>query len=204
VAGATTFEYRSTVKITTDTGELLQPAYGGSRYSKYKFDGIAERYRETTELETRYGMWTVDASGESFSSSGGSAAGSVGVGISSGSGGTPSNQRGFSIRSVGASSLKTTMPVPSPGSGGNSGAAAGGGGGGSGTSGYVVIGRVLAATPLTMGLVEQFNASMLATVTTEAYYEEPSSGGGGGGPVVSPGTGSGGPGPVGAITPGLR
>jgi hypothetical protein len=204
VAGATTFEYRSTVKITTDTGELLQPAYGGSRYSKYKFDGIAERYRETTELETRYGLWTVNADGQSFSSSGGGG-GSAGGGApsagGSGSGGTPSNQKGFAIKSVGAA------PAPSGGASAASGGGGSGGGTSSGTSGYVVVSRVLAATPLTLGLVEQFNMTLLATVTTEAYYEEPGNGGttAGGKVVTSP---TGGPveggTPVGSITPGAR
>lgn len=201
VAGSSTFEYKSTVKITTDTGELLQPAYGGSRYSKYRFNGIAERYRETTEIETRYGLWTVNADGESFSSAGGAggAGGGGGAVGGSGSGGTPSGQRNFVIKTTGAASSSGTQPSPGGGGGGGAGGAAAAS---NASSGYVVVGRALSATPVTLGLVESFNMTLLATVTTEAYYEEPANGAGGKNPpVVSPGTG---PNAGGAVTPGLR
>lgn len=186
VSGSSTIEYRQSVKISTETGELLQPAWGGDRYNKYRFEGIADRTRETLEIETRVGTFTVDASGESFS--GGAGGGGIGASASGrGSGGSPGG-------GVGTTAASTAKPPT----------ASAGGASATGGDGWVVAHRELSATPITLGDDSQFTVTQMMTLTVERYYKEPT-GGGSSGPATSPGTGPGpNKGPIGAITPAAR
>lgn len=223
IGGGGTIAYTQEVAVENTMPVTLQDVHSGSDFGKYKFSAVGRRVRTTTEIERRFGLFSVNDSGSAFVGGGGAGAGGGAAGGGGGgapAGGASAGRGGTSLSGSVTRSAAGTAPTvrggtssaggAAAGGGAAGGGAAGGGGGGgaAGGSGWVVMNTIRKALPLTLGVDYTFDVTDLLTVTVEEYYEEPGASGGGG-PVTTPtpsgpGGGGGFGSPGGAITPGGR
>lgn len=227
IGGGGTIAYTQEVAVENAMPVTLQDVHSGSDFGKYKFAGVGRRVRTTTEIERRFGLFSVNDSGSAFVGGGGGAGGAAGGGGGGGGGGAvagggaSAGRGGTSLpgsvtRTAAGANPAVRAPASSAGgaaagggaAGGGAAGGGGGGGGAAGSSGWVVMNTIRKALPLTLGVDYTFDVTDLLTVTVEEYYEEPGASGGGG-PVTTPSaSGPGGGGgfgsPGGAITPGSR
>lgn len=199
-SGASSLSYVKTVAYDEDPGNLLQPAWGGDRFSKYKHDGIATCLRTTTEIERKVGLWSVNANRDGFVGGGGAGIGNNGGG-SGGAGGGSAGKGGSTIKTSGGPAAAAAPAAPAGGGGG------GGGGGGAGGGNWVVKRLLPSVTQIRLGEGSDraFDVTDCTLTVVEEYYVQPSKGKGSGpvttgeagGPFVQPGGGV----PTGARTP---
>lgn len=75
VSGASTIRMDVTVEVWNQYGKTRIPAYANDPLAKYVFQGPARRVRTTTSVETKLGLWSAAADGESFAGGGAGGAG---------------------------------------------------------------------------------------------------------------------------------
>jgi len=218
IGGGGTISYTQEVGVDNQMPVTLQDVHSGSDFGKYKFSAVGRRVRTTTEVERKFGLFSVNDTGSGFS--GGAVAGGGGGGAAGGGGGggggnanrptlpsTGGAGRGGTTATAATASGVITSTIRPPSNvnparaksaaggadGGAGGGAGGGGGAGSaGSSGWAVMSTTRRALPLTLGVDQTFDVTDLLTITVEEYYEEPGSASSG--PVTTPTVGNSGPG----------